>query len=730
MNINKIDTYKKIIHLISKDDFINLFEISDDLYDIIKEDADLFTRIYKFVDKNINNKKIINQFLNGFTSQNYKTEKDKFTNYFNIIHKHINNQNCINYNIIHDYDIISNFDSNTDNNTDNNTDSDTDSNTIIDANLKFELRPNQLDIKKLLDNNQLQTGIHCQATGLGKSIGILLYINYVIEKYMNPNIILFTERVNILRDLFGFGDNTTKDKINYWKNIGVCDLTDINIINCVTQKTTKWVLNFNDNNDKGNLLIINRAYLTKKKNNNYLYENIIYDCVNLILHDECHNASSEECFNFLSNAKKCNVSIVGFSATPLRTGKDDIKRVLEIYGDDGQLKLLTNYNLLYSISNKLILPIKFFWYQLEKNQYGNMDIDKNLLSLAKLIDFNIEYFTNKKMVIWCGTIKKVNDMKKKIKENFDKYPSLSKFKFYVDHSQNDTKEYLDFIKEDKYSILLCANKHREGSDIRKLDSVIFMDGVKQRGAIPFIQSIGRPIRIDNDNPEKKYGIVIDGFFKSSNYELDLINKIFDYYMYLMNVSLGNSKMTKNELYWKAKDMIDFDVSNQKVIMKLGNEKVEINFNNFNLENIKNNFDSCLQQKIKLSAYDNIKNKGKLLKDYYGFHEYTDFYETYINYYNEGIFETEHNMPDISQEEYSTVFKNHSWFDILNLKHNFYETPETAIKELLNEGYNLNKAKKYWKELCDRDEKLPPYPKYVWGNEFDYKCFNLKDKYYF
>jgi len=52
-----------------------------------------------------------------------------------------------------------------------------------------------------------------------------------------------------------------------------------------------------------------------------------------------------------------------------------------------------------------------------------------------------------------------------------------------------------FIIQKGNSILFCAVKHREGSDIPFLDACLFADKVKNRGIIPFIQSIGRILRI-------------------------------------------------------------------------------------------------------------------------------------------------------------------------------------------------------------------------------------------
>jgi hypothetical protein len=77
----------------------------------------------------------------------------------------------------------------------------------------FNWRPNQKEAIDILNKNGLETGIHCQATGTGKSFIIIKYIDYV-KRIVNSNckIILFTERVNILKDLFNFTDG--KKNIN------------------------------------------------------------------------------------------------------------------------------------------------------------------------------------------------------------------------------------------------------------------------------------------------------------------------------------------------------------------------------------------------------------------------------------------------------------------------------------------------------------------------------------
>ena len=52
------------------------------------------------------------------------------------------------------------------------------------------------------------------------------------------------------------------------------------------------------------------------------------------------------------------------------------------------------------------------------------------------------------------------------------------------------------MKKQRNSILFCAVKHREGSDIPNIDGCIFMDMVQKRSKRVFIQSMGRVLRKD------------------------------------------------------------------------------------------------------------------------------------------------------------------------------------------------------------------------------------------
>jgi len=274
-------------------------------------------------------------------------------------------------------------------------------------------RTNQVEAIERLNNNGFETGIHNQATGCGKSIIILKYIDKAIKE--NKSIILFTERVSIFSDLFKFNKDELEqcDVLMYWKQKNICNLLDTQIINRITIKKKNWVEEFNV--DKPQLLVINRAYLTSNKE----YENILHNNFK-ILHDECHNTSSDKCFNFLSYFKNRNVPIIGFSATPLRScKKEEISRLLDIYGVDGELNLLTNYNMLHAIQEKLILPPNFSWFEL-KNTKSNIKTNDDCEDIKKVVNVYEEAILDmpyKKTIIWCGT----TDLTDRWYDIFEKY---------------------------------------------------------------------------------------------------------------------------------------------------------------------------------------------------------------------------------------------------------------------------------------------------------------------
>ena len=439
------------------------------------------------------------------------------------------------------------------------------------------------------------------------------------------------------------------------------------------------------NNDKACLIIINRAYLTSS---NYKENNKL----TLILHDECHNATSNKCNEFLTYFHKENVPIVGFSATPLRTGNNDLNELKKIYGKNNNLNLLTDYNLIYAITKNLVLPPEFYWYYIDKNiNKKNKELISNYESESALGILNniIPKMPNRQIIAWCGKIDKAKKWKEKFEEDHTKYKNMEGFKFFIDTSEDSNVDYENFCKYEKHTkgaILFCASKHREGSDIPKLDTCIFLDGVQKRGPIPFIQSKGRALRIDNtvninvkvnidDNNrvntdikinKKKNGIIIEGIYKNDDYEMVFVDKIIGYYFTLDDACISDKSITDKsswDKYTELKRIITFDKDKEVIEIKIKDKfPIKINLNNVRWNNIVSKFDTLLQQKCNLSCGQNMIHKGKILVKDFGFNKNTDF----VNEYNNISYENklEYNLPDIKDENYEKLFVNKTWFDFL------------------------------------------------------------------
>lgn len=580
----------------------------------------------------------------------------------------------------------------------------------------YNRRINQQDVYDQLVKNGLVTGIHCQATGCGKSYSILEHLKFTNGK----STILFTERVSILADLFEI-DNTSKsnaDVIKRWKEMDICDLTGFDIINRVTIKKNDWMqlIRKATITKKPVLLIINRAYLTSKK----LYEKINNENLGLVLHDECHNTSSDKCFNFLLHCKKQNIPIVGFSATPIRTNKKDRSRLLQIYSEPlnvNKLNLLTNYNMMFSIKNNLILPPEFHWYtidaynKIDEQGINTEDITNNdIKSVMSLLNDIVKILPNKKIVAWCGTIKMANDWKQKFVNNQKNYANLKDFAFGIDTSKNITNDYDTFKKSKGNMILFCACKHREGSDIKLLDCVMFLDKVKNRGEIPFIQSIGRVLRLCPETPTKTKGVIIDCIAKNNNYDKEFVDKILGYYLALENLSLDDDN--KYVQYEKIKNNITFDKVNNQVSLTMGDKTININCNKLEWTEIIKKFDSVLKDNCEVDEttllvieYERDITKNKKLQ----IMSVKEYYDCLADY----------NLTPCPNEKYKILWTG--WYNYLGIDTSKYPSSE---KEWNQKCFKLGiKCRDDYDSVCIQNN-LPSEPKEYYNSSCIFSAFAL------
>ena len=561
----------------------------------------------------------------------------------------------------------------------------------------FELRMNQIEAFDKLEKDGLVTGIHNQATGCGKSVIVIKCIDYAINHINNPKIILFTERISILKDLFDFTKGThtpNSNKIKEWKEKNIGDLSNITFINAVTIKNKKWINKLII--DKPILVVINRCFLTSSD-----YKKINH--LDLILHDECHNTTSDKCHEFLKFFKEKKVPIIGFSATPIRTQKNSLPKLLEIYHqkDKSLLSLLTNYNMIYSISNNLILPPEFIWFQIEsyndkdnKNKISDIEVG----SILDILDNTVDKLPFKKIICWCRTIEMSKLWKIKIESNYKLKRNLINFNFGLDTSESTDEDYKKFKTCEGNMILFCAAKHREGSDIKNLDCCIFLDKTKDRNEIPFIQSIGRVLR---KTEGKEFGLVIDGYIKNNNnYEKELVDKIVGYYVMLNNISLNDSSQ-KLILFNELLNNVKFNKEKKIIELNIKSRIYKIHCIDLKWDDIIKNFYPILEKKLDISKDESLNLIIKKLKMFPQFNNpENDFWKEYEKIDHELL-----GIPKDIYNEYKEIFDKNTWYDLLgykNLYYNYNNFCDFCIK-------NNIKNKQDYKNIYNNNN-YPKFPK--------------------
>ena len=268
-------------------------------------------------------------------------------------------------------------------------------------------------------------------------------------------------------------------KVRKFENI----LNKFNVINFVIHKKDDWYnsLNISKYWGKPYLCIINRTYLTTKEK----YTNIKVP-IDLVIHDECHsieNVSTQNFYKWLeehNNKYNINTRVIGFSATP-----ENIYPLNNI---------LSTYSIYDAFKDDVILPPKIVWLKSVK--------EPSLEHLIILLKDYIDKLYYKKIIVWCGLIDVCINTAELWRDYFKDYTFCIDFNKNINSLNNKNINYKDynyFYNCDEKSILFCAVKHREGSDIPNIDGCIFMDNVEKRSKRVFNQCIGRVLRKDKNN---------------------------------------------------------------------------------------------------------------------------------------------------------------------------------------------------------------------------------------
>lgn len=579
-----------------------------------------------------------------------------------------------------------------------------------------------------IKNDNFQNGIVCIATGGGKSLIILNIIDYFNNNLLDKNrcILIFTERKNILLDLFFKYDNNKKEYIkneeywDVWNKLNIINMDNFNLINLVSNKDKNWT-DFQNNNDnnKTNLIIINRVFLT----NNKRYENIKKEfSPQLVIYDECQGITANTSFKFLDHAKnQWESNIIGFSATPIRRNKTNsiqkqgnLNKIFNINEEEKKLKIYQNYNILSAINDDICSKLNFVWYKLDKKinnkkeRFANITKD-DVKNCLKILISNIDNLYYKKIICWCSTIDNADLYKeyyiKLMNEDLtlgtNEFEKIKNIIPYVDHSSK-SDEYKNFYDTMNNAILFCVGKHREGSDIPYLDCGMFLDRVENRSDVVWIQSVGR---IARRAINKDFGLIIDTYYEreNENEHEAIIEKLIGYYVLLDSLTIENG-INKREMYEKAKK--DIQLNNDEKLIHMSNFDIicqGINWSDFAL-NFNHIFDSKLQKKIKMNGNERLEIICQILKDELNWNENTDFWSEY-KLIDKSKYEE---FPEDIYNEFKTIFEKKTWYDILKFDKKYFKNIEDVqIFFERNDVYDINnKIYEHWTNI---ENKLPKNP---------------------
>ena len=365
------------------------------------------------------------------------------------------------------------------------------------------LRTNQKTAIQESIDNDFESGIHYHATGSGKSWIAIHILKAFNEKYPNKNVLWICERKDILNQQF------SKDVLRERGFTHI--LKKFNVLDYANYKKGNWYESLNASGfwRMPFLCIINRCFLTSKEKYRYIKSKI-----DLVIHDECHsieNLTTQTFYNWLSEHTP-TYRVIGFSATP-----ENISPLN---------KIISKYSIYDAYKDAVILPPKVLWIKSEVYTTDSI--------LITLIKDELEKLPYKKIIIWCGTIEECYK-KAELWRNFKYFENylISLDVCNKEESHEVGREFAsfgDFYNSKRQSLLFCAVKHREGSDIPNVDGCIFMDKVEKRSQRVFVQSMGRVLRHDKDHL-KTYGLVIDFKAKST---IEICNRV-QYYLQLPNI---------------------------------------------------------------------------------------------------------------------------------------------------------------------------------------------------
>ena len=437
---------------------------------------------------------------------------------------------------------------------------------VIDTE-EFELRKCQKQALQAFNVIGLQSGLFDLIMGAGKSCLIMVIINELFKAYKGaPKLfIILCKRKEILEQMI-LTDVAKKE----WKRKKIINLDNFDIIDYVTNKPKQTEFDTSLKLSRPTIMVVNTDFFRSRASS----YNITQKNTHVIIMDECHDVSGTNIYDKLADIKyNSKINIIGFSATPLRAKAEE--KLVNIFSNtfnrektNKKLNVIYTYNLIDAIKDDVVLPFKFKYIQVQKSSNNAIGkINKDIVK--KIITNMLPELPYKKIIAWTNTIEHMVEFYKFFEKEFPQltvYCSSSKDKYYSKLRTN-VEEFKTLTGK---AILICVNRHREGSDIPVLDCGIYLDAVEKRSLLVALQTSGRTIRPDKDG-KKIRGNVLDMFINEdeTNATIMTIQRIADYYREIANLTVDGAdtssmlEMIDNSTINSKTDTIKIHVDNQK-----------------------------------------------------------------------------------------------------------------------------------------------------------------------
>ena len=322
-----------------------------------------------------------------------------------------------------------------------------------------------------------------------------------------------------------------------------------------------------------------------------------------------------------------------------------------------------------------------------------------------------------KIIVWCRYKSIAKKWFRIFNKNKHLYDNLTELETFIDYSnvQSDfppiklenvkIKNYYydEFYNKPNNCIMFCAAKFREGSDIPNLSCALFLDKVKNRGELPFIQCIGRVLRKADG---KNCGHILDGYVESDD-EVNtksILDKLLRYYLHLYEISKSDfvvdeqdaieiQSKNKIQLYKEIKNGLKVCPDEKKIYIEIkNNKKITIDLENIKMKTIKwskiiPKFNKMIKNTIIFSDYDEFMLLKKKVQEI-GIKDKKEYLQKARDY---KVFNDIKN-PEKKYKEYWT-----NWYDFLGIDTSGFIQTKEQWKELcnqlkINELNYTNKAK--------------------------------------